>query len=285
MQLFQGFHIFKIQMFMFLDVFVAPSLKYAHSWGDFQVSKLMCKKNRKSESTVHAMSAPRPRGTRPPIRENNKTRNRFLTGACPFIPIRLEGLAFLDFVFFRRKRFSLKNEFSWKSEFLFRNKTFSFAQTFTSKPPSCVKEMKLPATSALPFCNKAFVLLTNHFFRLLNSISLMPKLVTYNPCVAGRYFLLWPRKPLFSENDVCCKSLTNRNAKARKRKKCKNCELFLANTKAQKHENARTGNSFAKNAKRKNAKMQTKTKMRNRQNTKRQNKSAQKREKSKGKLL
>lgn len=109
--------------------------------------------------------------------------------------------------------------------------------------------MKLPATSALPFCSKAFVLLTNHFFRLLNSTSLMPKLFTYNPCVAGRYFLLWPRKLLLSKNDVCCKSLTNRNAKAQKRKKCKNGELFLGNTKAEKHENARTGNSFAKTSK------------------------------------
>ena len=80
-------------------------------------------------------------------------------------------------------------------------------------------------------------------------MSLMPKLFTYNPCVAGRYFLLWPRKPLFSKNDVCCKSLTNRHAKARKRKKCKNGELFLGNTKAQKHENARTGNYFAKKCK------------------------------------
>ena len=62
-------------------------------------------------------------------------------------------------------------------------------------------------------------------------------------------FLLWPRKLLFSKNDVCCKSLTNRNAKAQKRKKCKNGELFLGNTKAQKHENARTGNSFAKTSK------------------------------------
>ena len=141
--------------------------------------------------------------------------------------------------------------------------------------------MKLPATSALPFCSKAFVLLTNHFFRRLNSMSLMPKLFTYNPCVAGRYFLLWPRKPLFSKNDVCCKSLTNRNVKAQKRKKCKNGELFLGNTKAQKHENARTGNSFAKNAKRENTKMQTKTKTRKRPNTKHQNEKTRKREKPK----
>lgn len=27
-----------------VHVFVAPFVKYAHSWGDFQVSKLMCKK-------------------------------------------------------------------------------------------------------------------------------------------------------------------------------------------------------------------------------------------------